>query len=89
MAKSRMQKGAFAHLATEGAEFTLRVTPGARAPNVMFTAGMIHIATTAPAEDGKANRAARRTLAHALGVAPTRLTLVSGATSRTKRFRLD
>jgi uncharacterized protein YggU (UPF0235/DUF167 family) len=40
-------------------------------------------------EDGRANKAVSELLAEALGVAKTRLTLVRGATSREKVFRLD
>ena len=40
-------------------------------------------------EAGKATEAARAALAKALGVAKTRLTLLRGATSRDKLFRLD
>lgn len=44
--------------------------------------------TTAPPEKGKANEAARRLLAQALGIAPTCLELRQGATSREKVFEL-
>jgi uncharacterized protein YggU (UPF0235/DUF167 family) len=44
--------------------------------------------TTAP-EDGRATAAVAELLAHALGVAKTRITLLQGATSRHKLFRLD
>lgn len=40
------------------------------------------------AEDGKANDALARLLAKAAGIAPSRVELVSGATGRTKCFRL-
>lgn len=38
--------------------------------------------------DGEANAALRRLIADALGVAPRHVTVVSGATSRTKRLRV-
>lgn len=41
------------------------------------------------AEDGKANAALARLLAKAAGIAPSRVELVSGATGRTKSFRLS
>ncbi|MDQ0511429.1 DUF167 family protein [Ancylobacter amanitiformis] len=40
------------------------------------------------AEDGKANAALARLLAKAGGIAPSRVELLSGATSRTKSFKL-
>lgn len=40
------------------------------------------------AEDGKANAAVAKLLAKAAGIAPSRVELVSGATGRTKSFRL-
>lgn len=41
------------------------------------------------AEDGKANAALAKLLAKASGIAPSRVELVSGATGRTKSFRLN
>ncbi|TSJ63788.1 hypothetical protein FO470_00305 [Starkeya sp. 3C] len=41
------------------------------------------------AEDGKANAALAKLLAKAGGIAPSRVELVSGATGRTKSFRLN
>ena len=42
-----------------------------------------------PAEDGRANRAALRLLAEALEIPPTRITLVSGHSSRDKIVELE
>lgn len=77
-----------AHLAQGGADIACRVTPGAR-QNSLEAGTPIRIRVTAPAEDGRATEAARRLLARALGVAPTRLTLQRGTKSRDKLFRLD
>ena len=75
-------------LARPGAEIAVRVTPGAR--RAALDAGPpIRICVTEPPEDGRATAAARTALAAALGVAKTRLTLIRGATSRDKVFRLD
>ncbi|MDQ0346411.1 DUF167 family protein [Ancylobacter vacuolatus] len=41
------------------------------------------------AEDGKANAALAKLLAKAAGIAPSRVELLSGATGRTKSFRLS
>jgi uncharacterized protein YggU (UPF0235/DUF167 family) len=46
------------------------------------------ISVTAVPERGKANDAVRRALAGELGIAPSRLSLVMGATSRTKVFEI-
>ena len=77
------------HLAQPGAELAVRATPRSRRPGVTVTPRGLAIALTEPAEDGRANAAVRAALAAALGVAPSRLTLVRGAASRDKRFRLD
>ena len=77
------------HLARSGAMLAIRVTPYARRSAVELLDGQIRIAVTETPETGRATEAARAALAKALGVAKTRLTLVRGATSRDKLFRLD
>lgn len=84
-----MAKGDLAHLAVPGAEFAVRVTPRAGRTEVRPDGGRLRVAVTAPPEDGRANAAVQAALAEALGVARTRLSLVRGATSRDKVFRLD
>ncbi len=42
-----------------------------------------------PATEGKANSAVALLLAKHFGVAKTRVELIGGATSRTKRFRIE
>ncbi len=84
-----MQKGAWAELAVAGAEFALRVTPRARHEEISRDVSGFKVAVFAPPEDGKANAAVQALLAHALGVAKSRLVLVRGATSRDKLFRLE
>ncbi|MCB1396027.1 MAG: DUF167 domain-containing protein [Rhodobacteraceae bacterium] len=75
-----------------GARIEVRATPKARRnavePGETPDAPLRAWVTAAP-EDGKANEAIRKLLAKALGVAPSRLTLVRGATSRDKAFQLD
>ncbi len=77
------------HLAQPGATFAVRVTPNARRAGVEHVEGQIRISVTETPEAGKATEAARAALAKAMGVAKTRLTLLRGATSRDKLFRLD
>ncbi|MEH6773346.1 MAG: DUF167 domain-containing protein [Cereibacter changlensis] len=76
-------------LAQPGAMLAVRVTPRASRDRVVLEEGQIRIHVTCVPEDGKANKAVVALLAKALGVAKTRLTLLRGATSRDKLFRLD
>jgi len=84
-----MQKGEWAELAVLGAEFSCKVTPRARRAAITRDGGVIKIAVTTAPEDGKATAAVAEAFAHALGVAKSRLTLLRGAISREKLFRLD
>jgi uncharacterized protein len=43
----------------------------------------------APAEDGKANLALRALIADALGVAPSKVAIVAGASARWKRLEIE
>ena len=71
-----------------GAEIAVRVTPRAGRDAADRDGTALRIRVTAPAEGGRANRAAAEVLAQALGVPKTRLVLVRGAKSRDKVFRL-
>lgn len=77
------------HLALPGTTLAIRVTPNARRAGVELVEDQIRVAVSETPEAGKATEAARVALAKALGVAKTRLTLLRGATSRDKLFRLD
>lgn len=83
-----MAKGEFAHLAQPGAELAVRVTPRASRNAVELKEGTLRAYVTTVPEDGKATEAVRRLLAEALGIAPSRLELVRGATARDKLFRV-
>jgi len=50
---------------------------------------MLKVGVAAPPEDGRANEELLRSLAGILRVRASSLTLLSGARSRTKRFRVD
>ncbi len=76
------------HIA-HGSEFSVRVTPKAARNTVVAEEGQIRVYVTTVPEDGKATQAVIKLLAKALGVAKSRITLVRGATSRDKTFRLD
>lgn len=77
------------HLAQEGAEIKIRVTPKASRNAVVVDGDSLRVYVTTAPEDGKANEAVRRLLAKSLGVAKTRLVLVRGASARDKVFRLS
>ena len=49
----------------------------------------LHVRVSTPPIDGKANEALLKLLAKALGVAPSRLAILSGATARTKVIEID
>jgi uncharacterized protein len=51
--------------------------------------GAVRIAVTAPPEKGKANEAIQSVLALALGCKASQVTLLSGTTSRRKRFLIE
>ncbi len=84
-----MSRTDLTHMAVTGHEFTLRVTPKASRDRIVQDGDTLRIYVTTVPENGKANAAVQKLLARALGVAKTRLTLIRGATSRDKCFRLD
>ncbi len=75
--------------AIPGATFALRVQPRARREGLEVDGDRLTARVNAPPVDGRANDAVRRMLSAALGVPPTRLTLIRGETARDKVFRLD
>ena len=64
----------------------VHVVPGARSESLTLEAGGLIAKVRARPEDGKANAAVRDLLAAALDLAPSRLELLRGATSREKLF---
>lgn len=76
------------HLAQDGAQIAVRVTPRASRNAIALRDGRIRISVTTVPEGGKATAAAQKLLARALGVAPSRLELLRGAATRDKVFRL-
>jgi uncharacterized protein YggU (UPF0235/DUF167 family) len=89
MAKGKQIKGEWADLAVPGARLAVRATPNARANLASRDGTALRISVTDPPDEGRANEAVTALLAHALGIAPSRLTLISGAAARDKAFRLD
>jgi uncharacterized protein YggU (UPF0235/DUF167 family) len=76
-------------LADAEGRLILRVTPGARVETVELGAGLVQIKVRAKPEGGKANEAVLELLAEALGLAPSRLQLLRGATGRDKQVRIS
>ncbi|MTH76184.1 DUF167 domain-containing protein [Paracoccus aestuariivivens] len=77
------------HLAVSGTEIAVRVTPRASRNEITLQAGAVRVLVTTVPEDGKANAAVVKLLSKSLGIAKSRLTLLRGATSRDKVFRID
>jgi uncharacterized protein len=72
------------------AELRVRVTPRAGRNEVAGERdGVLLVRVTAPPEGGKANAAACRVIARALGIAPSRVTVARGAGSRQKSLRVE
>ena len=72
------------------ARLTVRVHAGAGRDAVTVTErAAVVVRVTAPALEGRANRAVRRLLAKRLGVAPTRLSIIRGEHARDKVIELD
>lgn len=78
-----------AHLALPGGEIAVRVTPKASRNAVVAEGDVIRVYVTTVPEGGKATAMVQKLLAKSLGVAKSRLTLIRGASSRDKVFRLD
>jgi uncharacterized protein (TIGR00251 family) len=75
---------------SEGAILTVHAQPGARKAGILGEyAGALKVAVTAPPEDGRANKALAELLAKTLGLKRSQVMLLSGQTSREKRFLIQ
>jgi uncharacterized protein (TIGR00251 family) len=75
---------------TRGTILPVHAQPGARRNAVVGThADAVRVAVSAPADKGRANAAIQELLAQALGCRPSQVELLSGATSRRKRFLIE
>ncbi len=73
----------------DGCVLSVRAQPGARRRAVVGEQnGALKIAVTAPADQGRANKALIEYLAEALDLKKSHVELVSGGASRDKRFLL-
>ena len=64
------------------------MTPGARSEAIAIVDGRVAVKVRAKPEDGKATAAVLALIAQAFEVAPSRVDLLRGATSREKLFRI-
>jgi uncharacterized protein len=72
------------------ADLRVRLTPRADRDAVTGVRdGVVHVRVSAPPLDGRANEALRRLLAKALGVPPSRVSVVRGQGARDKVVRVD
>jgi uncharacterized protein YggU (UPF0235/DUF167 family) len=72
-----------------GGRLAVKVTPGAREESVTLTADAVLVKVRAPADKGAANDAVIALVARALGLAPSRVTLLRGGTSRQKLLAVE
>lgn len=72
-----------------GGRLAVKVTPGAREESVTLAEDAVLVKVRAPADKGAANDAVIAVVARALGLAPSRLTMLRGATSRQKLLAVD
>lgn len=92
MAKPRIalpSAAALRDLIDSESRLAVRVTPGAKMEGLEIAEGRLLVKVRAKPEDGKATEAVRVLLAAALGLAPSRLALLRGATSREKQFHVE
>jgi uncharacterized protein len=74
----------------DGSILPVVAQPGARRNAVLGErAGALRVAVTAPPDKGKANAAIQDLLAEALGCKAAQVALISGTTSRQKRFLIS
>ncbi len=70
-------------------KLSVKVKPNAKKESVTRMAdGTCSVSLKAPAAEGKANAALLKVLAKHFGTAPSCITIVSGASSRTKRVEV-
>ncbi|MDZ4272752.1 MAG: DUF167 domain-containing protein [Erythrobacter sp.] len=76
-------------LADAQGRLAVRVTPGARSEGISIEGGRALVKVRAVPDGGAANDAVLKLLAKALGLPPSRLRLLRGATSREKVFQVE
>ncbi len=76
-------------LADRKSRLPVRVTPGARSEALEIAEDRLLARVRARPEDGKANAAVLALVASAIGLTPSRLELLRGATAREKPLRIE
>jgi uncharacterized protein len=76
-------------LLNDKCELEIRVVPGAKLQRAAIENSVLKLWTRTAAEDGKATKAVLAQVAALLGVPVRDVTLISGATSRQKRVRIE
>ena len=80
---------AFWRLGADRVSIAVKVQPKSRRPGLQGVAGdRLRIGVTEAAEDGRANRAACATLADALDISASTVSVLIGATSREKTLMI-
>jgi uncharacterized protein (TIGR00251 family) len=80
----------FRAVADDAVELAVHAQPGAGRTEVVGRHGdALKVRVAAPPEQGRANEALTALLAEAFGLAGRQVSIVTGETSRSKRFRLD
>ena len=75
-------------LIDEQGRLAVRATPGARSETITITGTGVGVKVRAKPQEGAANTAVIRLVARALDLAPSRVELLRGATSRDKLLRI-
>ena len=91
MVKPRLElpdAGALRALADGEGRLAVRATPGSRVESLVIEGGRVIAKVRIKPQDGAANIAVIALLASALDLAPSRITLLRGATSREKLFQV-
>ena len=73
----------------ESGRLAVKVTPGAREESVTLTPEAVLVKVRAPSDKGAANDAVLALVARALGLAPSRVSLLRGETSRQKLLTVE
>jgi uncharacterized protein YggU (UPF0235/DUF167 family) len=91
MARPRIvtpEAAAIRSMADGEGRLAVKVTPGARVESLEVADNKVLAKVRAKPQDGAANAAVTRLLASALDIAPSRIELLRGASSREKLFRI-
>lgn len=73
----------------DGVDLLISVHPGARRSRILADGDRLRVEVTAAPERGRATEAVVRLIADRLGVRRSTIVVIAGATSRSKRLRVD